>query len=512
VASAEEPRLLLAEFIVGLSLVADLGMGLEPGDAARSCLVATRLADQLNLPGPAETYYTSLLQHCGCTAFSHEAAELFAGDDLAAKHAAVRTNFASPREIVGTYLLGLAPDAGPVGRLRSIGSAVGRSAQVTAGYSRANCEVASAIARRVGLGRGVEQGLIQIFEQWNGRGHPRGLAGDDISPAARCAQVAGIAALFDRLGGVEAAVAAVRARSGSSLDPEIVDGYVRVAREVHSELAGVDPLRAAVEAEPGPVAQASPVQLDGVCRAFGDAVDLKSLWFHGHSAGVSALAERAGQVLRMSLDDVTRLRRAGHLADIGRAGVATGIWEKERTLTTGDWERVRLHAYHSERILGRCPPLAGLAALAGMHHERLDGSGYHRATTAVPMLARVLGAADTFHAMISDRPHRPAAPPDRAASALRAEGRAGRLDPEAVEAVLTAAGQRAARPARPDGLTERQVEVLRLVASGLSNPQIAERLVVSRRTAEHHVQDIYSRIGMSSRAGAALYAMEHGLL
>src|SRR5262249_32046612 len=143
---------------------------------------------------------------------------------------------------------------------------------------------------------------------------------------------------------------------------------------------------------------------------FGDAVDLKSVYLHGHSAAVAALAEAAGRRLALPEADVVALRRAGHLQDIGRAGVPTGVWERPGPLTTADWERVRLHAYHSERLLARCAPLAALAAVAGMHHERLDGSGYHRQAPAatIPMTARILAAADTFAALTSARPHRPA--------------------------------------------------------------------------------------------------------
>jgi HD-GYP domain-containing protein (c-di-GMP phosphodiesterase class II) len=505
----------MAEFLVGLSLVADLGMGQEPGDAARACLLATRLADRLGLAAPAEVYYTTLLQHCGCTAFSHEASTWLGGDDLAAKSAALRTDYGDPRDVVSTYLLGLAAGSGPLTRARAIGSAVVRAGRIRNGFTRANCEVAAAMSRRVGLGAGVERGLSEIFEQWDGKGLPQGLAGEDISAAARCAQIAGTAALFDRLGGPEAAVQAVRRRAGRTLDPDLTAAYLRHARELHEELAAVDPMQVAVEAEPGPQVRVTERQLDDVCRAFGDAVDLKGVSLLGHSAGVAALAEGAGRDLGLAETEVVALRRAGHLADLGRVAVSTGIWERPGPLTSADWEQVRLHAYHTERILSRCPPLAPLAALAGAHHERLDGSGYHRQSgaAAIPMTARILAAADTFQALLEPRQHRDARSADAAADVLREEVGRRRLDPEAVRAVLAAAGRPTpARPDRPDGLTERQVEVLRLVAAGLSNPEIAKRLVVSRRTAEHHVQDIYARIGVSSRASAALYAMEHGLL
>lgn len=64
---------------------------------------------------------------------------------------------------------------------------------------------------------------------------------------------------------------------------------------------------------------------------------------------------------------------------------------------------------------------------------------------------------------------------------------------------------------RPAGLTEREIDVLRLLARGSSNADIARELVVSRRTAEHHVQHIYGKLGVSTRAAAALFAMQHGL-
>jgi DNA-binding NarL/FixJ family response regulator len=177
---------------------------------------------------------------------------------------------------------------------------------------------------------------------------------------------------------------------------------------------------------------------------------------------------------------------------------------------------VRLHPYQSERILARSRILAPLARTAGMHHERLDGSGYHRgaAGAQVPAAARVLAAADAFQAMTQQRPYRPGLAPNAASAALAEQAQAGRLDPECVRAVVEAAGQPAPkiRTVWPAGLSDREVEVLRLVARGLSNRAIDERLVISPRTAEHHVQHIYTKIGASTRAAAAMFAMEHGLL
>ena len=195
--------------------------------------------------------------------------------------------------------------------------------------------------------------------------------------------------------------------------------------------------------------------------------------------------------------------------------MSSRIWDKAKPLTTTERAQVELHPWHTEQVLSRVPELAGAARLAAQHHERLDGSGYHRGAVAAQLsiAARALAAADRYRGLVEERPHRPALTAEAAAAAVRDDVRRGLLDPDAVEAVLAAAGlPRRARRSLPGGLTRRQVDVLRLLAAGRSNREIAAELVISPRTAEHHVQDVYARIGVATRAGAALYAMEHGLL
>jgi HD-GYP domain-containing protein (c-di-GMP phosphodiesterase class II) len=175
---------------------------------------------------------------------------------------------------------------------------------------------------------------------------------------------------------------------------------------------------------------------------------------------------------------------------------------------------VRLHPYHSERILCPSPFLAKLVPIAAAHHERLDGSGYHRGARVSELgaPARLLACADAYHAMTEPRPHRPPLSDGEAAEALGDEARAGRLDPEAVAAVLEAAGHRPPRFERPAGLTEREAEVIGLLARGLQTKQAAHALGISVKTADSHVQHAYAKIGVSTRAGATLFAMQHGLM
>jgi DNA-binding CsgD family transcriptional regulator len=309
---------------------------------------------------------------------------------------------------------------------------------------------------------------------------------------------------------VDAAVAEVGRRTGRILDPDLAAAFRDRAGELLDGL-GDDGYRLVLDSEPDPVRLVDERTLEQTARTFGDLADLKSPRFHGHSGAVAALACEAAR--SMGLADARTLLLAGHLHDIGRVAVPSRIWDKQAPLSMAEQDQAALHPYHSERVLSRIPELAAVAALAGQHHERCDGSGYHRGLAApqLSLASRVLAAAEAYQSLCEDGPGRPALPPKAAAERLGADARSGRLDPDAVAGVLTAAGQpQTARP-HPGGLTSRQVEVLRLLAAGLSNPQIGDRLGISRRTAEHHVQDIYQQIGCSTRAGAALFAMEHGL-
>ena len=231
--------------------------------------------------------------------------------------------------------------------------------------------------------------------------------------------------------------------------------------------------------------------------------------------GVAALAADAARRLGLPAGEVTLVEHAGLVHDIGAIGVSTGVWDKPGRLSRAEWERVRTHPYLTERVLCRQPRLAQIGAVAGLHHERMDGSGYPRGIVgdAIPMAARLVAAADAYHALGEDRPHRPALPAAERAAALREEVAAGRMDGEAVNAVLRAAGHRVRRrPALPAGLTPREVEVLVLVVRGMSNRDIARQLSVSPRTVSSHLEHVYAKIGVTTRGAASMFAMRHGLV
>jgi HD-GYP domain-containing protein (c-di-GMP phosphodiesterase class II) len=505
----------LADLLAALSVATDLGMGQEPEKAVRSCLVATHLARAMDLPdrGVRDVYYTTLLQHLGCTAPAHEAAYLV-GDDLLGASQGERTDERSRREALALMAV-VGRGTGPL-RIVHLARTVAAGRAAGDAIFRAVCEVGTRMAERLRLGDGVRTGLLHSLEAWDGKGAPQGLAADDVAVPARLAAVATQAVIFDRLGGPDTAVEMVRRRAGGWFDPTVAETFARVGPDVLRHLEEADVWAEVLEAEPQPVRWIPRAQLDEVARAFADMVDLKTPFTLGHSRGVAELAGTAAARLGFSQDNVGLLRRAALLHDLGRVAVSNAVWEKSQALTSTQWEQVRLHPYHTERILARSVILEPLARIAGMHHERHDGSGYHHGASGaeVPTEARLLAVADAYQAMTQDRPHRAGLPPPEAAREIDAAVAAGRFDPECARAVVEAAGHQPARarPAWPEGLSDREVDVLRLVARGLSNRQVAATLFISPRTAAHHVQHIYSKIGVSTRAAAAMFAVEHGLL
>jgi HD-GYP domain-containing protein (c-di-GMP phosphodiesterase class II)/DNA-binding CsgD family transcriptional regulator len=509
---AAPPTVRLAEVLAAVSLASDVGHDQPLEKSLRNAVIAARLGDELGLSRSERSaaYYVALLRSMGCTGNSHETAVLFGGDDRAflglvqelaggdglewARGAAAHVAAAAPE---------LAAQRTPEWFL-SAGRLAGRNAGAAA------CEVSTTLARRLGLSEEVQAGLDQVYERWDGRG-PGSVGGEDLCVSARIAHVVDVVEIADRAGGVAAARELIRRRTGSHFDPQIAGAFDRCASDLLAGLDDIDVLEAALDAEPTPQPRCERAELEGLARAIADFADLKSTWTLGHSPAVAELAAAAAP----REEDRETLLLAGLLHDLGRVAVPNGIWDRPKSLVAAQWERVRLHSYYTDRILSRTPVFAGLAPVAAAHHERVDGSGYHRGVggDALSDEMRILAVADAYVAMCNDRPHRAALTEVAACRQLHAAVDAGLLCGHAVACVLAAAGQeRAPAPAPPCGLTEREVEVLGLLAHGMTNKEIAGKLFLSAKTVQHHVAHIYDKIDRRTRAGAAMFAMEHRLV
>jgi HD-GYP domain-containing protein (c-di-GMP phosphodiesterase class II) len=506
--------------MAALSIATDLGMGQPLETALSSCVVAIRLGESLGLDNDTirDIYYQALLRYIGCNADTYLLAALV-GDELA-----LRRDFAAvdPGEIpavvdIAVRFIRQANAGEPASRMEAI---VARGLltlpQLTHESFAGHCEVAQRLARRLGLSESLIVCLGQLYERWDGQGQPYGLQGEAVATAVLVVTLAQDAVVWTRIGGAEAAVATVRKRSGGAYNPAMAERFCEKASAILAGLEREPTWESVLALEPGTQVRLTEEAFDRACEALADFADIKSPYTLGHSAGVAALAAGAGRRYGLIEADITSLRRAGLLHDIGRVGVSAGLWGKEGALSEREWEQVRLHAYYTDRVLARPEPLRLLGTLASRHHERMDGSGYHRglAGQALPPAARILAAADAYHAMIEPRPHRAALPAEDAESELRREVRLGRLDSDAVHAVLAEAGHRVprARRERPAGLSQREVEVLRLLARGYSNRDIATQLFVAPDTVKHHIRHIYDKTTVSTRAGATMFAMENSLL
>ncbi len=507
-------RLRLADLLSAMSLATDLGVGAPLETSLRTCLLATRLGEKLGVRGGelSAVYYAALMRHLGCTAWAHEAAEL-AGDD----HELLRTfesvDLGHRGEVAARTLTHLSA-AAPMGqRVRAVARVLTRPA---AGHrlQAAQCAQAEALAEDLGLGAEVGQALAQMYERFDGKGAPLGLRGAELSTAGQLVHLAQVLEALHRQLGRRAALDELSRRGGgqfSAAGSELARG---LGEEVWEAACGARLWEEVLAAEPAPQRAVAPAQLGAVALAFGRFADLKSPSSLGHSPAVAALAVAAAERAGLGAAERERLGIAALLHDLGSVSVSNATWDHAGALGAAAWEQVRLHPYYGERILDRSSITQPFGALVGAHHERLDGSGYHRSSRgeSLDRSARILAAADCWVALTSRRPHRAARSAEAATQQLHRDVAEGLLGREAVALVLAAAGQAVPRAALPANLTDREAEVLGLVARGLVSKEIGAQLGIATRTVKHHIEHIYAKTGVSSRAAAALFAARHNLV
>lgn len=381
----------------------------------------------------------------------------------------------------------------------------------------AQCAQAQALAVDLGLHDDVVVAMAQIYERYDGRGEPHALRGEEVGLAAALTHAAHTIEVVHRRAGRTTVLDELARRRGGQLAPAVCDVARAEADALWTALEAPAALELVLGAEPEPWSVVDAPELDRVALAFARFADLKTPHTLGHSTNVAEAVAAAATREGWPADEVRRVRLAALLHDLGSVSVSNRVWERAGPLGAAGWEQVRLHAYWTERILQRTPATATLASIAGATQERLDATGYHRGlrSDGLDRAARLLAAADAFVAMGEERPYRAAHAPDERARILSGEARAGRLCRNAVSMILAGDGTRSlARSggAAPAGLTAREIDVLSLLARGRSNKEIAATLGIAVRTVKHHIEHVYEKTGISSRAAAALFAVRYDLV
>lgn len=505
----------LTELVAAFSLATDLGLGQPMEHVLRSWAIAARLGDHLGVE-PEERgalYYVATLAWVGCVADTPEVAAWF-GDDIAFRGDSYQVDF-SGLPMLGFMLRHVGTGSPALRRLRLAANLVVTGGKGIERGLMAHCLTTAQMAERLGLGADVCGPLQQMFTRWDGQGVPGEVGGDAIALSMRLFHLADTIEVFHRTEGTDAAVAVARARCGTHFDPAVVDAFCAHAPEVLGETSPELGWRDIVADEPGLQRRLTERELDAALEAMADFTDLRSPSRAGHCRAVAGLVARAAANLGLAQADVVALRRAALLHDIGLHGIPATILDKDGALSDSESERMRMHTYYAERMLARPPALARIGAIASLAQERCDGSGHHRGLSgpAIPVTARLLAAGCAYRTMTEPRVQRPAMTAKQATAELHAEVRAGRLDADAVEAVLAAAGQSSGRRrAGPAGLTPREIEVLQLIARGASTRGVAQRLDITPKTAETHIERIYAKTGASTRSTVTLFAMKNGLL
>ncbi|HVY18858.1 MAG TPA: HD domain-containing phosphohydrolase [Bauldia sp.] len=501
------------EVIGVLSLATDFAIGQPLGYGLRSAVASVALARAMGLGADVqvEAFYHGLLRYCGCTAETDKLNALF-GDEIA-----IRKNFsaidpADGPEFVRVLMQHIGPARSEHPPLQhgdeNFMNVVGQTVAVFS----AHCEVAKRIGARLGLPENVQRNLGQLYERWDAHGFPNHLAGEAIAPAVRVVLVVQDAlALLDVMP-MERVAQVITARSGGPYDPAVVAAFVPLLSKLLAPVSDDEAWSAAMAFDAAEDAVLSEEQIDVVSEVIADFIDLKSPLIAGHSRAVAALVDDAARVGRMSEADRASMRRAALWHDIGYIAIGGTA----RFDVAEGSERGRLHPYFAGRMVPRVPGLAAIGAMIAEHHERLDGSGFHRGVRGSDLSAtgRLLAVAEAYQNLVEDRPFRVTLTPAQAATRLRDEVKRGALDGEAVGAVLEAAGQgkRGKKVPFVAGLTAREVDVLVRLARGSTTKEMGAELGLSPKTVDNHIQSIYGKLGVNTRGGATLFAMEHGLL
>lgn len=438
-------ELKLSELIASLSYALDITEGQPPGHCVRACWIGMHIGRQAGMLDEQlwELYYTLLLKDLGCSSNAARICELYLTDDLNFKRDYKTVGDSLP-QVLGFVLKHTGLKAGLAERFRSVMTILRDGPEIARELVATRCQRGADIARLLRFPEGVADGIYSLDEHFNGNGKPARLAGEAIPLYSRIALLAQVIDVFHTESGREGALKEARARAGQWFDPRLVQAFEQVAQSgvFWSTLAGEGIDEAVTALQPAGAGRQHALDddyLDDIAVAFGQVVDAKSPYTSGHSARVALYTDMIGEALGLSMERRRWLKRGALLHDVGKLGVSNSVLDKAGALDRAEWDAVKLHAGFTETILGRIGAFRELAAIAGAHHERLDGSGYPRGLTAddISIETRIITTADIFDAITAARPYRGAVPIPQALEMMKKTvGTA--LDPACYDALVRA--------------------------------------------------------------------------
>ncbi len=416
------------------------------GHALRTCLISMELGRRLGLPLQLrrDLYYAALLKDVGSSSTAAQVCSFFGDDDRQTKGARMRVDWSNYFRAAFFAMAHASPGASWFGRASRVARLARGGTRLAARLVEMRCERGADIVRQLGLGPGAADVVRSLDEHWDGRGHPRGLRGEEIPIITRVLTLAQTLEVFAVRDGVEAGLDVVRCRAGRWFDPLVASACAGLEGPLGGwrGMSTRDLQRLVIDAEPGDAAMlAGSRAIDRIAQVFAEVVDAKSPFTGEHSVRTTQLAVSIAHQLGWDDTDLAELRRAGLLHDLGKLTVPNSILDKPSPLTASEWEVMRMHSYYTERILEHVRGFEWLAFASASHHERLDGSGYCRGLRGeqVPALSRVLAVADIYDALSTRRPYRPALEQDQVLEIMERDREAG-LCPVALDALVIALG------------------------------------------------------------------------
>ena len=433
----------MSEILGALSHALDLTEGQLPGHCLRATWIGLQIGREMGLPQAQlwQLYYTVMLKDLGCSSNAARLCTLYLADDISLKRDFKTVSDSLPK-VLGFVFSHTGLQSGLAERLKAVLNILKNGDKLVDELIETRCHRGAEIAASLRFPPAVCEGIHALDEHWNGKGRPDHMQGPAIPLYARIALTAQIADVFHTAEGPQSALAELRARAGTWLDPHVVQCFERAAAapDFWTTLTAEEFDRVVFDLDPGQGAiQVDETYLDDIARAFAQVIDAKSPFTSGHSERVAVYADLVAAQLGHSQEHRRWLKRAALLHDIGKLGVSNSILDKKGKLDDEQWASMRNHAALSESILERIGAFRDMARIGGSHHERLDGRGYPRGLKGdeIDQDTRIVSVADVFDALTADRPYRAAMSVDTALDIMRADvGKA--FDPDCLAALEAA--------------------------------------------------------------------------